>query len=97
MSNGHPCVPCCCAIEVCCLTAEAKGKAVAQMMREAHDKANGKAASFEDGTDVFDAMAAELLHHFDMVPAGVGSAIVKGYAPYFEEKQAKKAKGVSEE
>jgi len=96
MSNGHPCLPCCCAAGVCCRTAEGKGKAIAQMMREAHDKANSDAANLGTG-DVFDAMAADLLHHFDVVPAGVGSAIVKGYEKYFAELHDKTFKGNKED
>lgn len=97
MSNGHPCLPCCCAVGVCCRTVEGQTKALAQLMREHGAKVSENKAAGDVTGDLYDSIAAEITHYVDLVPKGVGAAIIKGFEPYFMEMHVKHTKGVSEE
>lgn len=59
----------CCLYGVCCPPA--------QQEREL--------ASFLESAGTSEEAAAELLAHFDLVPKGVGAAMIAGYAPMFKD------------
>lgn len=76
MSNGVAC----CLLGVCCPPG---GKAaVAALAEEMHE---GLAVGAEDAG--YDGIAAWIMDNFDLVPKGVGKAIIEGYAPEFAKKK----------
>jgi len=71
MSNGHVC----CILGVCCPPPggrKAASKALAEEM-----------AGYFSGKESYQQMAEWLLENFDLVPRGVGEAIVEAYRPEF--------------
>lgn len=87
MSNGHVC----CLLGVCCPPDEDGRRAAAlfEEMKEAHHSENGLMEPA--GHDGLHWAASWIIANFDLVPKGVGRAIVEGYAPEFEKKHGKKS------
>lgn len=83
MSNG----PFCCYVRACCPAAEqqhALAKAIGEHLQD--DPAIAVVDAAEDlPTGTAQSVAGWLLEHFDLVPKGVGEAIVEGYRPFFKE------------
>lgn len=78
MSNGTIC----CLIRACCPEPEQRDELAKKIAAEfgwsdeKNDSSTGNARAIADW----------VIDHFDLVPKGVGAAIVEGYKPYFKEK-----------
>lgn len=82
MNGGHAC----CALELCCRKRSDRVRALAELI-EHHEAI---LASAEERP--LYRIAEVIIDSFDLVPKGVGTAIINGYEPYFAEK-AKQDKG----
>lgn len=89
MSNGAMC----CYLRACCppgAQREALTNKLYQLLAEELHRQGAPAATAtgaaEQENNACAAQAAWLLDHFDLVPRGVGEAIVKAYRPVFAEK-----------
>lgn len=80
MSNGHVC----CLLAVCCPpdNDDRRSQALFEEMNEAFEAD----ATFGDDDSFLRWAASWIVKNFDLVPKGVGRAIVEGYAPEFAKK-----------
>ena len=78
MNGGHAC----CAIGLCCKARPDRIKALAEMIEHFH-------ALVETNGNLYHDAARVVLEHFDLVPLGLGDAIIRSYEPHFAEKAKK--------
>ena len=80
----------CCALGLCCKKKSDQIRALVEMVK-------ARDIQLKDAEDaVLERFVEAMLEEFDLVPVGVGAAIINAYEPQFRQ-LAKGIKGVSEE
>lgn len=80
--NGHVC----CILGVCCVPPEKRDEQVQALADEIEKSLGPDATKTDTTTGNAYAVAQLVLDNFDLVPKGLGEAVVAAYTPHFAQK-----------